>query len=305
MSDLTHARTPRLRFFRRGIALSGTCLTLAAMFVGCASPPPPEKTAEQLQEVTKDDQPAEAEEDLSVEQTPEPVAEPLECTPVLTITVRGTGEPRKRQLVSPIARHVEETYPGMVQTVDLDYPASGDIKEGSTQGIRTLIDTLNQQARLCADQQFVILGYSQGALLIGESLIAPDLRLIGATVGELTLAASLNIAAVVLYADPRFVGSEPFGRGTFHANTNGLLERPAGALDEYADRIVSYCVADDFICQASPALTLDEEGHVAYYSNRMQDRGAAFVIERVREAIPDIERMSQETAESPEPEDAL
>lgn len=305
MSALTPGALPRAQRFRRRITLTGTLIASIAMLAGCAGPPPPEETAEQLQEIATDDQPAPAEEEFSVEQHPEPVIDPLDCTPVLTVTVRGTGEPRKRQLVSPVARHVEETYPGTVQTIDLDYPANGDIKDGATLGIRTLIDTLNQQAKLCAEQRFVLLGYSQGALLIGESLITPERRLLGATVGELTLAASLNIAAVALYADPRFVGSDPFARGTFDPDTNGLLERSEGALAEYAERIVSYCVADDFVCQASPSLTLDEEGHVAYYSNGMQDRGAAFVVERLRETIPELERLSRETAEAPEPEESL
>lgn len=271
---------------KAGPLTHGIPLTLFAvgtlLLSGCSAGTPPEETAEQLTEITADPSPAEAADELTLEETPEPVVDPLECSNYLTITARGTGEPSKRQLLAPVTRDIAQAFPEQVTTVDLDYPATGEIKEGATYGVRALIDTLNQQSLLCPEQAFILLGYSQGALVVGESLSQAADRLVGETVGELTLAATMNIAAVVLYADPRFVGSDDFIAGTARPSTNGLLERRAGALDDFADRTVSYCVAEDFICQATQSITLNEEGHVAYYTNGMQESGAAFVIEQLQ-----------------------
>lgn len=259
----------------RAVAL-GLAGTLAALIAGCSTPPTPEVSAEQLTEVVEDPTPAEAAEELDAEVDPEPVVDPIDCSASLVLTVRGTGEPSSRQLLSPVAKKIASERKGEVERVDLDYPADGNIKESATVGIRMLVDTLNQQADLCPDQHTVLLGYSQGALVVGEALQGPEGRLIGETVGVVVEEASERISAVVLYADPRFVGSDPFGEGDYSPEVSGLLARSEGSLDDYASRAKSFCVADDFICQSQR--NLNEEGHVAYYSNGMQQDGAAFVL---------------------------
>lgn len=175
-----------------------------------------------------------------------------------------------------------------MQTVDLDYPADSEVKLGATRGARLLIDTLNVQSGACPEQRFILLGYSQGALIVGDALSAPGVRLVGADVGELTAAAAERVIAVVLYGDPRFLGEESYDAGDFDPRLHGLLPRPAGTLAAFADRLRDYCVARDIICQSS--LDLDEDGHVAYYSNGMQQDGAAFVITR----LPPIETRLRE-----------
>ncbi|MDA3146146.1 cutinase family protein [Leucobacter sp. UCMA 4100] len=266
-------RAQRQRTRAAALSLAGA---LAALIAGCSTPPTPEVSAEQLAEVAEDPTPAEAAEELDAEVDPEPVVDPIDCSASLVLTVRGTGEPSSRQLLSPVAKKITSERKGEVERVDLDYPADGNIKESATIGIRMLVDTLNQQADLCPDQHTVLLGYSQGALVVGEALQGPEGRLIGETVGVVDEEASERISAVVLYADPRFVGSDPFGEGDYSPEVSGLLARAEGSLDDYASRAKSFCVADDFICQSQRSL--NEEGHVAYYSNGMQQDGAAFVL---------------------------
>lgn len=261
---------------RTRAAALGLAGALAALIAGCSTPPTPEVSAEQLAEVAEDPTPAEAAEELDAEVDPEPVVDPIDCSASLVLTVRGTGEPSSRQLLSPVAKKIASERKGEVERVDLDYPADGNIKESATIGIRMLVDTLNQQADLCPDQHTVLLGYSQGALVVGEALQGPEGRLIGETVGVVDEEASERISAIVLYADPRFVGSDPFGEGDYSPEVSGLLARAEGSLDDYASRAKSFCVADDFICQSQRSL--NEEGHVAYYSNGMQQDGAAFVL---------------------------
>lgn len=252
------------------------CVVLAAAvaLTGCSGTPEPEELRESLEEVaTSDGQKTAEPEPLDTEQLD---TEPLECTSYLTITVRGTGEPSRGQLLSPVARNIAEARPDQVQTVDLDYAADTDVKVGGTAAVSSLIFLLNEQAAACDEQLFVLLGYSQGALVVGDALISPEFRLVGEESGELSATASERVLAIVLYGDPRFLGSEPYNTGTFDSHRNGILPRPAGSLGVYEDRLRDYCVARDFICQSS--FDLDESGHIAYYDNGMQQDGAAFVI---------------------------
>lgn len=254
-------------------------LSAGILLSGCSPEPDPEATRESLVEVTEEPAAPDAAQEYDVERRPEPIVEPVDCSPYLVVTVRGTGEPVKGQLLSPVARAIAAARPDEAQRLDLDYPADGEVKEGSTVGVRKLIDTLNVQTEACAEQRFVLLGYSQGALVIGDALAAPEARLVGDTVGAVSEAAADRVLAIVLYGDPRFVGAETFNAGDYDPAVNGLLARAEGDLAAFADRIRDYCVARDFICQSS--LDLDERGHVAYFENGMQQDGAAFAITRL------------------------
>ncbi|QZY52027.1 cutinase family protein [Leucobacter tenebrionis] len=259
--------------------LCAAAVLMTTALSGCATSVDPAATRESLTEVTEEPTPPEAAELYDAERHPEPIVEPEDCSRYLVITVRGTGEPAKGQLLSPVAREISAARPDQIEVLDLDYPADTDVNEGGTVGVRTLVDTLNVQAEACPDQRFVLLGYSQGALVIGDALAQPDARLVGATVGEVGADAAERILSVVLYGDPRFVGSEPYNAGDYDPAVSGLLARPEGSLDAFADRLRDYCAARDFICQST--LDLDESGHVEYFDNGMQQDGAAFAITRL------------------------
>ncbi|MFT4232516.1 MAG: cutinase family protein [Leucobacter sp.] len=261
------------------LLIAPVLLGIALPLTACAPAVDTAATRTGLSEVTEDPAPPDAAHEFDAELSPDPVVDPLECTPYLLITARGTGEPSEGQLLSPVARAISDARPGEVQTLDLDYPADTEIKEGGTVGARRLIDTLNVQAETCPGQRFVLLGYSQGALVVGDALSSPDTRLVGTTVGEVGEAASERVLAVVFYGNPRFVGSEPFDYGSYDPAMNGILPRPPGSLDAYADRLRDYCVARDFVCQSS--FDLDDRPHLEYYDNGMQGDGAAFVVTRM------------------------
>ncbi len=256
--------------------------SLGLSLTACSHVPEPEENIESLTAVTEAPAAPAAAEEYDIKLHPEPIIEPLECTPYLVVTARGTGEPNKGQLLSPVARAIRNALPDQVKTLNLKYPASTDVNEGGTYGARLLLDTLNVQAEECPDQSFVLLGYSQGALIIGDALSQPDERLVGATVGELSDEAASRVVAVVLYGNPRFSGGEIYDYGSFDDQVGGILPRTPGTLSNFAERIRDYCVAKDFICQSS--LNLDEKGHVAYFKNGMQQEGAEFVLDLIRQA---------------------
>lgn len=267
------------------IALS---CAIALSLVGCSSPAAPEETVADFTSVTNESAESSLVRELSREVNPDPIVEPLPCSPFLVVTARGTGEPANKQLLSPVVRSIVESAPEHMQTVDIDYPADSDVNGGGTLGARTLVDTLNVQAEMCPDQRTVLLGYSQGALIIGDSLDRADQRLVGTEVGELSQTAQDNVIAVVLYGNPRFVADEPFSVGSFRKKIHGILPRVSGSLSYYAERLRDFCAAKDFVCQ-NTTLELDTDGHVAYYSNGMQQEGADFVIERMRSVVSTVQ----------------
>ncbi|MBK0421359.1 cutinase family protein [Leucobacter sp. CSA2] len=267
----------RLRALAAGLVLP------ALLLAGCATQPDPEETRSSLKEVTDNPTTPDAAEQYDAAKHPDPVVEPIECSSELVVTVRGTAEKSRNQLLTPVAKTVTKAL-NSSQTIDLDYPADTDVKLGGTAGVRTLIDMLNVQSDACPDQRFVLLGYSQGAFVIGDALSDPEARLVGERAGTVDPLAADRVVAIVLYGNPRFEGTESYGAGDYASTLNGILPRPVGALARFADRIRDFCVEGDFVCQSTT--TIDEKAHVAYYSNGMQDQGAEYVLDRFRETDP-------------------
>ena len=258
---------------------AAAAIAAAAALTACAGTPDPAAAKAALEDVTE---PVPAEiEDLVVEAETEPIElSPIECTPVLVVTARGTGEPHRGQLLSPVAKGIAKALPDDVTVEDLDYPADTNVNAGATLGVRTLIEIVNLQAATCPEQRFVLMGYSQGAMVIGDALSAPADRLVGGTAPEIDADAAERVNAVVFYGNPRFAGAESFDFGSFSAERDGLLPRREGALAAFSERIRDFCVADDFICQARTS-ELDEMGHVEYFDNGMQQDGADFALEKL------------------------
>jgi cutinase len=173
-------------------------------------------------------------------------------------------------------------FPDQTSYVELEYPATirrfvppADIDLGASPsiGVSNLVAFLNESALRHPDRHVVLLGYSQGAQVVGDALVPPSMRVCGVDAAELSPAASEQIAAVMLFGDPRFTNGEAFNAGTFEPGREGLYPRPAGALDRYADRLRNYCARDDITCQGSEG-TMD--AHVAYFTNTMPAEAVAF-----------------------------
>ena len=207
--------------------------------------------------------------------TPAPGTGP--CPTYAVVSVRGTGESlTDGGLLRPVAEGISAALTGQVSLTELPYPAAFDFDVSPPAGVILLIELLNGWAGRCPGTRTVLLGYSQGAVVIGDTLANPDARMSGPAAGTLTPSASDQVIAVVLFGDPRFVGSEPFNHGSFDPAEDGVYARRAGDLAHYAARIRSFCVFDDFACQVDGST----RGHIAYFTNGMTDEGVAFALAR-------------------------
>lgn len=107
-------------------------------------------------------------------------------------------------------------------------------------GVRNLDAYLDQQVS-CADERWVLIGFSQGAHVIADALSSGD--------GTLSAEQQNKLAAVVLLADPRFNPQAPYAAGTYSIARYGVAgKRGANDLTR-SDAIRSWCDADDFVCQ--------------------------------------------------------
>ncbi|WP_288148150.1 cutinase family protein [uncultured Bifidobacterium sp.] len=200
------------------------------------------------------------------------------------IVVRGTEEPAGQSLMSPLASRIAAELGDHAQVSDLDYPASWE-SGSEAAGVNRLIAVLNAQSAQCPAMRTVLLGYSQGAMVVGDALSAPDTRFNEDNGYELSPVARGHIVAVELYGDPRFSAAASYNSGDFDRAVDGILgalgARGAEDFGEIADRTVSFCTARDFACQAGG----DTEPHGSYATNGMLDEGMKYAVDRVKATL--------------------
>jgi Cutinase len=177
------------------------------------------------------------------------------CADVEAIGIRGTTEPQGGGIVAgPLASALQDQLDQTVKTFNLVYPASFDYERSKAEGVTALRAELSKTSAACPETQFVIIGYSQGADVIGDTLQSGNVP------------AADQIGAVAMFGDPAFNSREPFVTGSFRKGTNGVFPRRTGALDEFSDRIVSFCNVDDTFCQRGATGT----GHFRYGLDRQK-----------------------------------
>ncbi len=149
------------------------------------------------------------------------------CATLDVVIARGTVEPGYlgAAIGDPLYAVLSTQLPVDITAHRVEYPADLLVPSSMSDGTRAMASHLIDQAAACPDQRFVLVGYSQGAVVThgvlgsaaipGGWVLPPEL--------------SSRIVAVLLFGDPlRLVG------GTV---------APA-----YADRTANYCAAGDPVC---------------------------------------------------------
>lgn len=188
------------------------------------------------------------------------------CSNVITVVVRGSDEAAGTTNTAttntalyayrtgmgrpgPVAGDLQTVSKKTVYISGLKYAAAigwvGLAYNNSRHGgVVALQKSLNYLATQCPNSKTALIGFSQGAHVIGDALSASSGVRPNAT-------ARGKIAAVVLYGDPMYNPTEPF------VNTKGLTKfgmlgtRTTGDLKEFETRLRSYCLAGDPACQGS------------------------------------------------------
>jgi hypothetical protein len=177
------------------------------------------------------------------------------CADIETIAVRATTERQGGGIVAgPLASALQDQLDQTVQTHDLVYPASFNYQSSKRQGVTALRARLQQTSAACPGIEFVLIGYSQGADVIGDTIASGNVP------------AADQIGAIAMFGDPAFNSREPFATGNFRVGTNGIFARATGAFGDLTDSVVSFCNRDDTFCQRGSSGT----GHFRYGADRQE-----------------------------------
>ncbi|KKZ62782.1 hypothetical protein EMCG_02893 [[Emmonsia] crescens] len=166
------------------------------------------------------------------------------CPAITIISARGTtedpGEGRLTTIASDLASGHENR-----ERIPLDYPA--DLFPYSVslfKGIKALNGLLNTSVTSCPEAKIVLLGYSQGAHVIGNTLCGGAFAEQG-----IDLRIGDKVTAIIFMADPRHVPGKSFNVGS--STRSGLFPRPdSEGCDHYASRMKSYCDSGDPVCDS-------------------------------------------------------
>ncbi|KAF2218056.1 carbohydrate esterase family 5 protein, partial [Cercospora zeae-maydis SCOH1-5] len=194
------------------------------------------------------------------------------CSDVHIFLARGWNEPypgRQGTLVKDICADVSGascTYEDIVYPApSTDYCPS--VLEGNVNGKQQI----EAYYARCPDTKLVLSGYSEGSNIIGDLLTSGSC---GSTSGlDPTSGASCNIAAALMFGDPRHQPYQPYNyldgvAGQGIAGTRS--EASNQILDGYTPRLRSYCSKNDLVC--APGQGTDSvDAHTNYFDIYSQD----------------------------------
>ena len=182
------------------------------------------------------------------------------CTQAQLVGVRGSGDqsdPRDLgDLIGPLYNSLAAQLrdPSSLSYYGLPYPDqaidwsvyasfNATYQNSKDQGDADLTNYLESTASSCPNEKLIVVGYSQGAHVVGDVFSR-------GTVGALGGKVLNNVAAVELFGDPRFNSREPYDRGSFNVGRNGLLgARTPGDLTALGTKVRSWCRGGDIVCQ--------------------------------------------------------
>lgn len=224
------------------------------------------------------------------------------------IIARGTTEPQgpgdSGRVVERIIERIENSsYESVVYPATFTDPYhTQSIKNGSDAARKAIAD----YAEKCPDGKMALIGYSQGAQVMGnaicgdrpgwlnDTIIAdePVFQLLVGDQGDYLEfedgpgvdqeLISGKIVSLVLFGDPTFGANASFAEGT--AESDGFWPRDWAACDHADSFTRSYCDDGDIICGASSEYV--DGVHVQYLQSHGED-AVEFVLERWNEATGD------------------
>ncbi|MFT2690786.1 cutinase family protein [Clavibacter zhangzhiyongii] len=191
----------------------------------------------------------------------------------VTGNIYGPGNYGMGQAVSGVIGflQVDGTLP--VHAEALRYPASAYPTPGGSdvwyngslnQGTVALRSEIESIAASCPGTNIQLVGYSQGANVVGNVLADP---------ASLSTRAKQQLNGAVLFGDPTYRPGEEWdavGNGTGHGwftrdsgRFNSWTKPSANASNGYENMVKSYCLTNDFFCQTGTSMDV----HTSYNSN--------------------------------------
>lgn len=202
------------------------------------------------------------------------------CGSVYMIVARGTNEPPGEGHTASLVARIKRASKQPITDVPVDYPAtakgglSGYV-DSTGKGDAAVEHMLADAVARCPAQKIVMLGYSQGAQIIGDAIAAGGGGKLGPQTPPVPSAVSNHVAAVVQMGDPRHMAGQPFDVGT--ATHDGRFPRAADQrLAPFAGKVRSYCDTGDPFCDSGREMRV----HFTYLM-KYSDNATRFVVDAI------------------------
>lgn len=190
-----------------------------------------------------------------------PAATAATCSDLDVVAARGTFEPGTLGLIvgDPVFSALQKKITGKtLSSYAVNYPADLSLTSAAT-GNADVVNHINAQSTACPNQRFILVGYSQGANVVDNSI---GISSAGAVVGSPIVATipdalAPRVAAILLFGNPiRALGKSVTGT--------------------YQSRTIDFCANGDPICQNGGT---DALAHLGYTSDA--DAAATFAAGKV------------------------
>lgn len=189
------------------------------------------------------------------------------CATVNIIVARASTEAQGDGVIGALAEEIQKGVKATVSQQAVVYPAALTPYEPSvTAGDTAIKKQLEEEVSNCPGQKIVLLGYSQGAQIVGDVLGGGggNAKVDGAGDGPATppasSAATSKVIGVIQYGDPRRIPGQSFDVGS-DKGAEGIFPRlKTQLLTPFAEDIQSYCDTGDPFCAKGDNL----EAHLDY-----------------------------------------
>ncbi|WP_405966788.1 cutinase family protein [Streptomyces sp. NBC_00015] len=177
-----------------------------------------------------------------------PTASAATCSDIDVVAARGTFEPGTLGLIvgDPVFSALQRKLTGKtLSSYAVNYPADLSLTSAA-QGNADLVNHVKAQATACPNQRYILVGYSQGANVVDNSI---GISSAGAVVGSpivatLPAAVEPRVAAVLLFGNPiRALGKSVTGT--------------------YQSRTIDFCATGDPVCENGGDDVLAHLGYTA------------------------------------------
>ena len=177
------------------------------------------------------------------------------CATVDIIVARASTEAQGPGAIGALAEEIQNGVKATVGERSVVYPAALTPYEPSvTAGDKAIKAELEEEVTKCPGQKIVLLGYSQGAQIVGDALGGGggNKSFDGAGDGPATPPAAAfateKVVGVIQYGDPRRIPGQSFDVGS-DKNAEGIFPRlKTQLLTPFAADIQSYCDTGDPFC---------------------------------------------------------
>ncbi|KAG0148079.1 hypothetical protein CROQUDRAFT_41825 [Cronartium quercuum f. sp. fusiforme G11] len=196
------------------------------------------------------------------------------CKKYKIISARGTGE--NQLYPTTYAKFISEVLASVPDGGNYEvfvYPATVDYVAGPGEGAADAMRYISGQKSSCPKQVYVLIGYSEGAMVVTQLLKEPELP-------------ASSIVAIVLYGNPYFKGGAPQNACSalifcffFSGKTGAGVASETGISmpSKYSSITFDCCATGDMVCQTIGSMV----PHVTYSGSENEKAAVRFTVSKL------------------------